>query len=528
MTDKDTRTEHDALKDTDAPDEKETLNEQESEQAQPEAQPQEQPNAPLEDAAATAPQEESADEETPAKKEPRKFERPAPPPSPFAAFFRILIALFVFLLVYGANVGSTVYTSYDSRWTVPMAVSILNDFDTNLNEYREEIEASGNYGVREIDGDIHSVFPVAPALVAVPFVWFFNNSIQYVMEEIPRVRSMMEERTKGKVDLDKVTALEVKEGVELLAAGFVAALAAMLCYLAFSSQVGVLYGLPPTLIFAFCTPAWSTAGRGLWQHGPSMLMLAAALWLLLREERKPGSSRFAGVPLTLAYFFRPTNSVAVGLLALYILVRRPKQFIPFLSGCAFTALPFILFHFTVFGDPLAPYYYPREGTFYHDWQAILSGLGGILFSPSRGLFIFSPILLFVFSGILIKLKAKTFTLLDVFLILILGAHTVLLAMYWDWPGGHCYGPRYFTDVMPLFVYFLVPMFAWFKTTQSKRKIHVMGVFVLLALLSFAIHFRGANSWDVYLWNSTPVDMIDAKERVWDFKDPQFLRGIFSE
>jgi hypothetical protein len=39
------------------------------------------------------------------------------------------------------------------------------------------------------------------------------------------------------------------------------------------------------MVFAFGTAAWSTASRGLWQHGPSMLCLAVAAYLAMRSRR---------------------------------------------------------------------------------------------------------------------------------------------------------------------------------------------------------------------------------------------------
>jgi hypothetical protein len=32
-----------------------------------------------------------------------------------------------------------------------------------------------------------------------------------------------------------------------------------------------------------------------------------------------------------------------------------------------------------------------------------------------------------------------------------------LASFEQWSGGHCYGPRYFSDMTPIFVWFLIPV-----------------------------------------------------------------------
>ena len=49
-------------------------------------------------------------------------------------------------------------------------------------------------------------------------------------------------------------------------------------------------------------------------------------------------------------------------------------------------------------------------------------------------------------------------------------------------------------------------------------------FLLCALASLLVHFRGATAWEVYLWNGDAGGVTQA--RAWDWRDPQFLRGLF--
>jgi hypothetical protein len=65
------------------------------------------------------------------------------------------------------------------------------------------------------------------------------------------------------------------------------------------------------------------------------------------------------------------------------------------------------------------------------------------------------------------------------------------------------------------------------STGVRRTVFITGFAVLLAL-SFGIHFRGATNWDVHYWNTVPVNVDDYPERVWDWGDIQFLRGILPE
>ena len=47
----------------------------------------------------------------------------------------------------------------------------------------------------------------------------------------------------------------------------------------------------------------------------------------------------------------------------------------------------------------------------------------------------------------------------------------------------------------------------------------------LVALSVLVNFRGASSPAVYRWNVDPVDVDQRPERLWDWRDPQFLRGL---
>jgi hypothetical protein len=53
----------------------------------------------------------------------------------------------------------------------------------------------------------------------------------------------------------------------------------------------------------------------------------------------------------------------------------------------------------------------------------------------------------------------------------------------------------------------------------------VGLLVGLAALSVFINCRAATTVDVHRWNADPVDVDRQPERLWDWRDPQFLRGL---
>jgi hypothetical protein len=44
-------------------------------------------------------------------------------------------------------------------------------------------------------------------------------------------------------------------------------------------------------------------------------------------------------------------------------------------------------------------------------------------------------------------------------------------------------------------------------------------------MSVFIHSRGARIADVYIWNVSPDNIDQNPSRLWDLRDPQFLRGL---
>jgi hypothetical protein len=101
-------------------------------------------------------------------------------------------------------------------------------------------------------------------------------------------------------------------------------------------------------------------------------------------------------------------------------------------------------------------------------------------------------------------------------------HSIVISFWWP---GHCYGSRYFTDMTPLFLLFLIPpLQLWTKMSGLRRKA-TAAAFVVLAAWGVFTHARGATSVAAVGWSATPVDVDSAPSRVWDWTDPQFLRGL---
>jgi len=421
----------------------------------------------------------------------------------------MLVLAAIILACCAVYILSPVTTSTDSAWTFHVAASILRQGNVDLDEYRGIIDLQLDYRMREANGHIYYYYPMATPLLLTPAVWLINqvyplvyptDFYSYLATHAPNTHT---------AKLEKI-----------LASG-IGALAAVLFYLLARRELPIWPSLALTAIFAFATSMWSTATRALWQHGPSALFLALALYLLFRSTEKPPLQFLVGLILGFSYLIRPTNALAVAFIGLYLLVNQPRRIWVYALGVACVLIPYIVQNWISYDNAFPPYSYQlferlaTPGTF-------LEGLAGTLISPARGLFVFTPVFLFSLYGIYLRLKRElTIRNLDLYLAAILLAHWVIISMFEDWGGAWSIGPRYFVDVLPLLVYFLIPVLGGGLFSNA----HWRYAFIAAALVSMLIQLHCSTSIDPFMWNGKPVALVDAPERKWDWGDLQFLRGF---
>jgi hypothetical protein len=308
--------------------------------------------------------------------------------------------------------------------------------------------------------------------------------------------------------------------LERLIASLVVAAAAVVVFFTAGLSVPPLAALALAAIFAFGTSAWSTASRALWQHGPSMLLIAIALHLFARARAEPRLAGWTGIPVALSYVVRPTNAAAVVVFSLLVAARHRRALGRYLAFALPIAALFVACSWATYRSILPPYYQAgRLGLL----PTFPTALAANLVSPGRGVFIYTPVFLLSLVGIAMKLRRRTFDALDASLVALLLLHWVAISSFFHWWGGWCYGPRFFSDPIPVFIYFLAPVVQEIGATGGWRRWLGTGAFAALALVGAAIHLRGATDRRVWLWNATPTDVDRAPQRVWDFRDPAFLR-----
>jgi hypothetical protein len=270
------------------------------------------------------------------------------------------VPILVFIIVFLAHaISPGDQTATDSKWSIHVAQSLLHEGNLDLDEYSDLISPH-DYRVSTFQGRVYPHYPIGSSLLATPFVFIYNLA---------------------NPGLNPTEVLYTKLQIEI--ASLIIALTASLIFLIAQFSLNKAQALLVAFIFAFCTPAWSTASRALWSHGPSMLALSLVLYLILLSKDKPWIIQFAGMPLAFSFIIRPLNFISIIILTLFVWLRYRKYFLKYLLGAMIFAILFLYLNKSMYGEFFGSYYTQTIG--YHPlfWQALVSHL----FSPSRGLFI---------------------------------------------------------------------------------------------------------------------------------------------
>jgi hypothetical protein len=373
---------------------------------------------------------------------------------------RVVAGFGLFLLVFLAN--GRALPEIDCVAAPYMALSLVRSGTWNLHDYLELRRLLGGPVRERPDGGWYSIRPPGSAMAAIPFVGAVA----------------LTQRAPSEEDMYRLG--------KFAAAACVAA-AAMLLLLVLK-RLAPKAAWPATILFAFGTPLYSTASQALWMHGPAVFWLCAALYLLTR----PGNCRLellvlSGFTLGMATLTRPAAAFfVIATVASFLLQRRWRGFCALAIGGLVPAA--VLFHYNVvhFGNLLL------GGYDNDDWATsppLWLGLTGLLIAPSRGLFVYSPALLFALPGVKALGESSEPSLLEaralLFAWLAAAVATLLFYARWhDWPGGWSYGPRLLCEMMPILCIFFALGYEKFADGPMRQ------VAVVLILVSIGVQILG--------------------------------------
>lgn len=403
----------------------------------------------------------------------------------------LLLVLCGVLILYTAN-----YRTLGASDTVParhLPLSILREGNFDLDEFSYLHKVPEMKGMTFTGQHYVSSYPVGAAIFALPF---------YVVPAI------------GKMPGNSWFTLEL----EKFAASFIVLTSVILFYFTVLRFVPRSPALIISTIYALATSSFSVSSQALWQHGSSQLCLTAALYCLVRGSKEPMWTSSAGFPAAFAVVCRPTDALLVAPMGLYVLFRQTRQFPRFLL-CAIPPILFQLVYNNHYFDN--PFRTQFEVVQKHFWSTpVFEGLANVLLSPSRGLFIYSPELIFAIIGMILSWR-KSGTLLFRYLSIGVVANILLYSKFFYWLGGYTYGPRLLADITPILCLFLIEMKSLFTKSIFKIAFLILAAFSITAhaIGSYADHMRWNADLQINLhpevgWDWTDNQLVNPPERLW--------------
>jgi hypothetical protein len=395
----------------------------------------------------------------------------------------VLVALAA-LLVY--NLNGRVIASSDTRATRFVPFALLEAGTLRLDPVLDVARTSRRayWALPARNGGYASLFPVVAPLLVTPL--YVPAAILLARQGWPR---------EGLAAAGSF--------MEKLAASCVAALSAGLMYLLLRRRMRPARALGLTAAFALGTETWMIGSQALWQHGTEELLLIVAL-LALTGPLSAARLALGGAACGLAIAGRPIDALLVAPFALLVPAWAGRRAAWFFLGAAVPLALVLAYNLDTFGLVGGGYQlFVMKGRRYFE-QPMARGLLEMLFSPDKGLFFYTPFLLFLpiylrralagtpaapgasppgtaaeppgaagsagtsspaapaaaaGSGRLAAIRrflADRDRALTAALLAGILAQLVVYSRS-DWRGGTCYGPRYLADLLPLATWMLAPV-----------------------------------------------------------------------
>jgi hypothetical protein len=406
------------------------------------------------------------------------------------------------LVVYNANLRAiSAGDTYPARY-LPFAIL---RYHTIFLDPVAKVTAQGRadtayWMVRVSDGHIISVYPVVMPLLITPI---YVPAVGYL-----HLRGWTDAR------LDHVAKV-----MEKLTASFLAALSASLLYLLLRRRAKAPAALLLTLAYAFGTTTWVISSQALWQQGMAELLVIAALLLLTAPCTVPRTLA-AGLLLGLIAGNRPPDVILAAALGAYGLFWAGRRRAPLLAAAA--TLPMVLvllYNFHVAGSVEGGYGVIGHASFFE--HPLLPGVGGLLVSPTRGLLVFSPFLLFLVLvwRYLPRIREERGLTLAMCIGVVI---QIVLYAKADWRGGLSWGPRYMTDLLPFLIWMLVPVVAALRGVGRVCFLIAVGVSVVIEAIGA---FSYSGSVDIPIYAADHDWHLHDMKAAWTLRNAPFLASL---
>lgn len=377
--------------------------------------------------------------------------------------------LFVFLVAVYLLSYSGVFHSIDEVSAVAMTESLVKHGGVTTDQVWWSNEGTVPQVLIGPGGHLYSKRGLGSALLGAPFYWLALH--------LPA--------------LGAVQALMLANALVTAATGWL--VYSCILRLGYGPKVGALTAVG----YGLGTMAWPYA-RYFFGEPLAALGLTAGLWGLLTAGQT-GRARYAslaGAGLGLALLAKVSNGVTWPLFLVYGLRvawlqrerveaggrRRPPAFVAaFLLPLGAAALCLFAYNLARTGNLLDMGYGPNETFSTPLWL----GLAGLLLSPGKSLFLYSPLLLAALFGIPALLRRHRSTAL--LSLGVVAVYPLFFAHWFMWDGGWCWGPRFLVPVLPFLSLFLAPVV---KRALGPSPRLIKGLLATLGVLSVWVQTLG--------------------------------------
>ncbi len=325
--------------------------------------------------------------------------------------------------------------------------AILREGRLVLDTYASWFAGAQHDNVIVVNGHTVSLYPVMPSLLSLPvYLLPVLRGVQPVSDHVLH-------------QLSKISASLITTG------------SVVFLFHIYRRRVSENWAFILALVYALGTAAFAVNSQGLWQHGTSSLMMVLALWALDQMDQDVRWAYAVGAFAVLAVASRTATAfLAVGLV---LATATRGGWKGFRDGVLGTLLPAALLLCYWLGVVKAwlPAEFQIQNSLLHP-PPKLTAMAGYLVSPGRGLFLFSPVVLFALYGISVLWRSpERWVERSTICVLVGSALTtfMMVCSYSAWQGGFSFGPRYLIETVTLLFYFL-PAGVAAAVTQKKGRI----------------------------------------------------------
>ncbi|MFN2454453.1 MAG: hypothetical protein ABR577_09555 [Pyrinomonadaceae bacterium] len=418
---------------------------------------------------------------------------------------------------------SPIYQGGDSKFSMLVSESLLTHGTFALDHYRipelqlttagDGTRSTNMYQLEWSNSHIFYFFPPGTSLLSAPYV------------------ALMKAFGISPSNRDGTYNAHGEQTIQLGLAALLMAALTLLFYATSRMLLPIAWSALIAMSAAFSTQIWSTASRAMWSQTWEALLLGGIIWLLLAQEtgRRKMNPVLLATLLAWLYFVRPTAAVCIIAITLYVFAFYRYLFVRYSLTGIFWLAGFVFYSWHNFGHALPSYYRASRLQFDVFWIA----LAGNLVSPSRGLLIYAPAVIFVFYLLARYRRELALRRLVWLALAIVGGHLFVLSSFAHWWGGSSYGARMTTDLIPWMVLLAFcgvdAMRRWHaahdqQSSWLNRSIP-LATGACLMLFGVFVNERGAFAYKTAVWNNFPANVDAQPQRVWNWKYPQFLAGL---